>query len=143
MKQMKTFLGIAVLGGLAFWLYSRKRLKETALFSFDGVRIANNKLQIKLGLSNPTNASVTINSIVGVLNSKGNDIANVQSFEKVTILPNNKTIISLDVTPSLIGLFTTVKQIVKKGGLKNLNLKFKGTANVNGLPLPIDITYSA
>jgi len=143
MKQMKTFLGIAVLGGLAFWLYSRKRLKETALFSFDGVRIANNKLQIKLGLSNPTNASVTINSIVGVLNSKGNDIANVQSFEKVTILPNNKTMISLDVTPSLIGLFTTVKQIVKKGGLKNLNLRFKGTANVNGLPLPIDVTYTA
>ena len=140
---MKTFLGIAVLGGLAFWLYSRKRLKETALFSFDGVRIANNKLQIKLGLSNPTNASVTINSIVGVLNSKGNDIANVQSFEKVTILPNNKTMISLDVTPSLIGLFTTVKQIVKKGGLKNLNLRFKGTANVNGLPLPIDVTYTA
>ncbi len=143
MKQMKTFLGIAVLGGLAFWLYSRKRLKETALFSFDGVRIANNKLQIKLGLSNPTNASVTINSIVGVLNSKGNDIANVQSFEKVTILPNNKTMISLDVTPSLIGLFTTVKQIVRKGGLKNLNLRFKGTANVNGLPLPIDVTYTA
>lgn len=143
MKQMKTFLGIAVLGGLAFWLYSRKRLKETALFSFDGVRIANNKLQIKLGLSNPTNASVTINSIVGVLISKGNDIANVQSFEKVTILPNNKTMISLDVTPSLIGLFTTVKQIVRKGGLKNLNLRFKGTANVNGLPLPIDVTYTA
>lgn len=143
MKQMKTFLGIAVLGGLAFWLYSRKRLKETALFSFDGVRIANNKLQIKLGLSNPTNASVTINSIVGVLNSKGNDIANVQSFEKVTILPNNKTFISLDVTPSLVGLFTTVKQIVRKGGFKNLNLKFKGTANVNGLPLPIDVTYTA
>lgn len=143
MKQMKTFLGIAVLGGLAFWLYSRKRLKETALFSFDGVRIANNKLQIKLGLSNPTNASVTINSIVGVLNSKGNDIANVQSFEKVTILPNNKTFISLDVTPSLVGLFTTVKQIVRKGGLKNLNLRFKGTANVNGLPLPIDVTYTA
>jgi hypothetical protein len=143
MKQMKTFLGIAVLGGLAFWLYSRKRLKETALFSFDGVRIANNKLQIKLGLSNPTNASVTINSIVGVLISKGNDIANVQSFEKVTILPNNKTFISLDVTPSLIGLFTTVKQIVRKGGLKNLNLRFKGTANVNGLPLPIDVTYTA
>ena len=143
MKQMKTFLGIAVLGGLAFWLYSRKRLKETALFSFDGVRIANNKLQIKLGLSNPTNASVTLNSIVGVLISKGNDIANVQSFEKVTILPNNKTFISLDVTPSLIGLFTTVKQIVRKGGLKNLNLRFKGTANVNGLPLPIDVTYTA
>lgn len=143
MKQMKTFLGIAVLGGLAFWFYSRKRLKETALFSFDGVRIANNKLQIKLGLSNPTNASVTINSIVGVLNSKGNDIANVQSFEKVTILPNNKTFISLDVTPSLVGLFTTVKQIVRKGGLKNLNLRFKGTANVNGLPLPIDVTYTA
>ena len=140
---MKTFLGIAVLGGLAFWLYSRKRLQETALFSFDGVRIANNKLQIKLGLSNPTNASVTINSIVGVLISKGNDIANVQSFEKVTILPNNKTMISLDVTPSLIGLFTTVKQIVRKGGLKNLNLRFKGTANVNGLPLPIDVTYTA
>ena len=140
---MKTFLGIAVLGGLAFWLYSRKRLQETALFSFDGVRIANNKLQIKLGLSNPTNASVTINSIVGVLISKGNDIANVQSFEKVTILPNNKTMINLDVTPSLIGLFTTVKQIVRKGGLKNLNLRFKGTANVNGLPLPIDVTYTA
>lgn len=143
MKQLKTFLGILVLGGVAYWAYSRKRLKETALFSFDGVRIANNKLQIKLGLSNPTNASVTINSIVGVLNSKGNDIANVQSFEKVTILPNNKTFINLDVTPSLVGLFTTVKQIVKKGGLKNLNLKFKGTANVNGLPLPIDVTYTA
>ena len=143
MKQLKTFLGILVLGGVAYWAYSRKRLKETALFSFDGVRIANNKLQIKLGLSNPTNASVTINSIVGVLNSKGNDIANVQSFEKVTILPNNKTFINLDVTPSLVGLFTTVKQIVKKGGLKNLNLKFKGTANVNGLPLPIDLTYTA
>ena len=143
MKQLKTILGVLVLAGVGYWAYSRKKLKETALFSFDGVRIANNKLQIKLGLSNPTNASVTINSIVGVLNSKGNDIANVQSFETVKILPNNKTFINLDVTPSLVGLFTTVKQIVKKGGLKNLNLKFKGTANVNGLPLPIDLTYTA
>jgi len=143
MKRMKTYLGILAIGGLAYWLYSRKRLKETALFSFDGVRIANNKLQIKLGLSNPTNASVTINSIVGVLNTKGSDIANISSFEKITILPNNKTFINLDVAPSLIGIFTTVKQIVKKGGLKNLSLKFKGTANVNGLPLPIDLTYTA
>lgn len=143
MKQLKNILGLAAVAGLAYWAFSRKKLKESALFSFEGVRIANNQLQIKLGLSNPTNAEVTINSIVGVLNSKGNDIANVSSFEKIKILPNNKTFINLTVQPSLIGLFTTVKQIVKKGGLKNLSLKFKGTANVNGLPLPIDITYSA
>ena len=143
MKQLKNILGIAAIAGLAYWAFSRKKLKESALFSFEGVRIAGNQLQIKLGLLNPTNATITINSIVGVLNSKGNDIANVSSFEKVQVLPNNKTFINLTVQPSLIGLFTTVKQIVKRGGLKNLNLKFKGTANVNGLPLPIDITYNA
>jgi LEA14-like dessication related protein len=143
MKQLKTILGFVAIGGIAYWLYSRKRLQETALFSFEGVRIANNELQVKLGLANPTNASITINSIVGVLNSKGNDIANVSTFDKIKILPNNKTFINLTVKPSLLGLFTTVKQIVKKGGLKNLSLKFKGTANVNGVALPIDINYTA
>lgn len=140
---MKKLLGALALLGVGYWLYTRKELKDSAQFSFEGVRIAGNQLQIKLGLLNPTNAAITINSIVGVLNSKGNDIANVSSFEKVQVQPNNKTFINLTVQPSLIGLFTTVKQIVKNGGLKNLSLKFKGTANVNGLTLPIDITYKA
>jgi hypothetical protein len=91
---------------------------------------------------NPSGSSANLNSIVGSLFIKGNEVATVENFTKVTITPKSKSFIDLTITPSGLGILTTIKSLLKKGGLKNLSAEFKGNANIDGVTVPLDIQYS-
>ena len=74
---------------------------------------------------------------------KGNQVATLTTFQTVKIAPNSKSAIDIQITPTGIGILSTLRTLLSKGGLKNLQAKVKGTANVDGVAFPIDITYSA
>jgi hypothetical protein len=91
---------------------------------------------------NPSGSSANLNSIVGSLIIRGNEVATVENFTKVNIAPKSKSFIDLTITPSGLGILSTVKSLVKKGGLKNLSAQFRGNANIDGVTVPLDINYS-
>ena len=135
----KTLLGLAA-GGLLFWfLMGKKKLSKATTFSMEklGFDIKGKKIKLTLGANNPTGSSATLNSLVGALFIKGNQVSSVESFTKVKILPNAKSLITLDLKPSLVGIFATAKLLLSKGGTKALDATFVGNADVNGLIIPI------
>jgi len=135
----KTLLGLAA-GGLILWfLMGKKKLAKATTFSMEklGFDIKGKKIKLTLGANNPTGSSATLNSLVGALFIKGNQVSSVESFTKVKILPNAKSFITLDLKPSLVGIFATAKLLLSKGGTKALDATFVGNADVNGLIIPI------
>lgn len=103
-----------------------------------------NKYWIGIGVQNPTNGSISINSISGELLINKNSIATIESNVNTTILPNQNSVIPLILKPSLLGLFVQIKSLLtkqEKNKAKNkLNARFEGVANSNGLIIPLSLS---
>lgn len=141
MKLKNLFLILGA-GAVAFYFFRKKKLANALQYSIEAISIKGTKIFLKLGLLNPTGTPANFNSFVGILFIKGNEVATVENFTKVTITPKSKSFIDLTITPSGLGILSTVKSLIKKGGLKNLSAQFRGNANIDGITVPIDINYS-
>lgn len=138
-SNAKTYFALAA-GALILWYFmGKKKLASATTFSMEklGFDIKGKKIKLTLGANNPTGSSATLNSLVGALYIKGNQVSSVESFTKVNILPNAKSLITLDLKPSLVGIFATAKLLLSKGGTKALDATFEGNADVDGLIIPI------
>ena len=142
--KAKNFIILAAGAAAIYLLLGKKRLASATQFSLEklGIDLRNKKIKIGLGANNPTNATATINSIVGSLYVDGNQIATIESFAKNTIQPNAKSIVNLDLKPTLAGIWVTLKNVIKSKGktAKALRATFVGSANVDGVNFPIKTT---
>lgn len=147
---MKPLIAIALAGG-AFWLYS-KITKGAALQSLD-VRIADldvkcagflcTQPQLSIGLltTNPTDTEINLRSVTGNVTVNGQFIGNVTSLNNKPIPGNSQLMYPVSVSLSLGQVLSEAMSIIK--GEKGIaaNVRFKGTANVEGLNYPIDLGY--
>lgn len=144
MKKLLLFGGI---GLIAYLYFSKKNFINSTIWNFEGLNfnLKRKKILVKLSVLNPTGQSVTIKSIVGNLILNSNIIATIESFIQQKIEPNNKTFITLDLVPAGVGIFSQAKVIIqallekKKIKGKKLSAIFQGSANVEGVTVPIDI----
>jgi len=144
--SIKSIIGLGIGAAAIYLLLGKKSLAKSATFSFEklGIDLRNKKLKLSLGANNPTGSSATLKSITGALYLSGKQVASVESFNTVRILPNAKTIITIDVRPSLSGIWSTIKSILQNKGKSAAALKatFEGFANVDGVSFPIKTTLS-
>ncbi len=129
-------------GAAALFLLSRFRFGQKAVFSLrsirPGGRLLSPVLNIELAAQNPTNSAITIRSITGDVSVKGSSVASVSAFGDQRIPANSETIIRLQARPSAIGIFQTVRDFFNKEKTPGpVNINFTGTANVDGLVVPI------
>lgn len=140
MKQNNIIL-FAIGAGLLYFLVRKGQSALSTTFSLEklGIDLKNKKIKITMGANNPTGASTSLNSLVGSLYIAGKQVASVESFNKIEILPNAKSLITLDLRPTLAGIFQTLKEIIKSKGktAASLQATFEGTANVDGVSLPV------
>ena len=140
MKIGQTLGFLALLGG-AWYAFGKKRLATSAKFSFEKLdfNLKQKKVFVSIGVMNPTNATATVNSIVGALLIGKNEVASVESYVMTKIKPNAKTVLKLTLSPSAAGIFTMLKDFVKSRlkGAEKIKASFSGTANINGAALPI------
>ena len=139
--NLKTVSMFAVGGGILFFLLKKKSLVRSAKFSFEKLdfNLKARKIKIVLGVMNPTSTAASINSIVGSLIVNGSEVASVENYTKVNILPSAKSLLPLTLTPSAAGIFSVLKTFVKnklKGAGKSMAI-FEGTANIGGASFPI------
>lgn len=147
--KKNTLLFLAVAGAAAILILPKLQLGKKAKFYFKGIALKGSKVLAKIAVQNPTNASAKLISLAGELFANGKLISNISSFETKIIAPNAETVLEFEFSPSVLGLVDFVKSTItnifkskeqrKKIGL---NLKFDGTANVDGFTLPVNITYS-
>lgn len=142
MKRSKLPWLLVGAGIIFVMLQRKKQIAKTAQFSFDklGLNLRQGGLNVVLGVLNPAQGSITINSVVGFLKVNGVDVASVENFKRTVVAGNAKTPLPLLLKPSGSGIFTTIKKIIdaKKAGDKTkFKVTFVGNSNIDGMTLPI------
>lgn len=140
---MKNYLGFGILALAVIYILRKKSLADNAKFSLENVAFnwSKKEVYVRMGILNPTNAQITISSILGSLFLNNNEVATVETFSRLLVSPNAKTSLNLTMKPTLYGIFTSLKNIFAKDSkqvFKNYKVKFVGTANANGVNLPLE-----
>lgn len=139
--SLKTAFGFGIAALVAYKLYNTKRFTAATKFTFDKLDFnwKQKKIFITLSALNPTNATITIKSIVGTLNVNNTDVATITSFESRKVLPNTKTSMKLTLIPTTSGILSVLVKFVKDKlkGAKKTTASFEGSANVNNINMPI------
>lgn len=140
---MKTnnIIALGLLGAGAFYLMGRKTLAGAIRFSIESFKVKGMKIELGIGILNPTNQSALLKSIVCDVLVKGNTVATIEFYNTVKIVPNGKTKITMLVTPKGLGIITTILTLTQKDGLKNLSASLIGTANIDNTALPVNVTF--
>jgi LEA14-like dessication related protein len=129
---------ILILGAVAFVAYNAFETAEfaqTVNIIFGGVDIQNlNSWIVKMYVQNITDKSVVVNSMTGVLSLNGDEVANISSFQQVTVLPNSQSEIDVKISPELLSIAGSVVDLVNNTG-SQLNFNATGNVNVDGLPI--------
>ena len=95
------------------------------------------QIQLKFGIQNPTNQSAEIRSIVGQVEANGKTIADVSNFVALKIEPNSETLLPIKADPAAYGIASNIFSLFGKDRPKQLDVRFTGTANVDGVNIPI------
>ena len=130
-----------ILGGAAaLYFLARFSFSKKANFILQSVRpggtIFQPTVQIKMLVQNPTNQKVIIKSVVGSVYLNDKFLASISSFGDQTIDPNAESILQITARPGAIGVFQALKQLVSQPLGSNV-IRFSGTANVDGVNVPI------
>jgi len=138
---MRQFL---LIGGvlLAVYLIGRRRLAANVKVLLRGVSFAGGlkkpTLSLRFGIQNPTDREARLLSLVGQVDANGRTVADVSAFETVRILPNQETRYQVSVTPAAVGIIQTLAQFIRAKERQPVRVAFTGTANVDGMNVPID-----
>jgi LEA14-like dessication related protein len=141
---MKNYLGFGILALAVIYVLRKKSLVTNAKFSLENVSFnwTKREVYVKMGILNPTNSQITISSILGSLFLNNNEVATIETFNKLLVNPNAKTSLNLTMKPTLYGIFTSLKNVLSskdsKALVKNYKVKFVGTANANGVNIPLE-----
>jgi hypothetical protein len=140
----KTIFWVVGLGLVGYYILTRRSLAKNITFDISDVKFKGTALkpiiQIFFSVQNPTNQKATLKGLNGKILFNGSPFANVTNFVEQTILPRQETIISIDVKPSIMGLSSTIIDIIR-GRNRGGNISFEGSANVDGILLPIVQSY--
>lgn len=143
---MKKYLGLIIAAGAAYYFFRKYRVGKNARFYFKAVSIKGKKLVIRIAVQNPTNSSIKLQSLAGEVYANDKLVGNVSSFTPIQIAANSETVLSFDIVPNVAGLINLisnfVKTLVKKTQKLGLRIKLDGTANVDGISLPVNISYT-
>lgn len=141
---MRNLLWLAA-AGAAIFLISKYRFGQKAVFLLRGIKpsgtLLKPTLDVDISVQNPTNQSITIKSITGDLSVNNRYVANVSAFGDQEVQPNSENILKLVARPSAIGIIQSVIAIIRNKENK-FTASFNGTANVNGLVVPINENQS-
>jgi len=130
-----------VVGGVAaIYLLSKLRFGQKANFFLRSLRpggtLLSPTVNVEMAVQNPTNQTITIKSITGSVSVNDKYLANVSAFGDQKVLPNQESILLLTARPSATGVFQSIREILTQP-IGTIAASFQGTANVDGLVVPI------
>jgi hypothetical protein len=130
-----------VVGGVAaIYLLSKLRFGQKANFMLRSLRPGGTLLaptiNVEMAVQNPTNQTITIKSITGSVSVNDKYLANVSAFGDQKVLPNSESVLRLTARPSAVGVFQSVREILMQP-IGTSSASFQGTANVDGIVVPI------
>lgn len=138
----KNFIWIAAAAAAIYFIIRKSSFAKNLIFSFNNIKPVGKwwqpELIITLSVQNPTNQVATIRAISGTLYLSDKAISNISNFNQQNIQPQMESLISFSARPGVVGIANVIKEIFSGTKSKQYNFKFIGTANVDGVLLPID-----
>lgn len=133
-------IGAAAFAAWYFW--TRANTLKSLIFNPVGLGVQGAAVSLQLEVDNPTSEAVQLNGFAGSLNINGSPVGNVTDFQPVMVVPG-ATRINLLVTPNVFGIAAGVINLIDGNeGSGNVQASLTGTANVNGIPLPVNLAFS-
>lgn len=111
--------------------------------SIDLTGITTGKIVIMI--QNPSNATITVNSMAGTITANGVTIGNISNFTGGTTVPaNQQQPVTVTVLLSLVGLASDVfTALTQPNGLNKIDFVLAGNCNINGGEIiPFNITQT-
>lgn len=147
---MNPFVIIAI-GAIVYWsatkanavatirslVYSIQKVEP----SCEGFLCLSPILQLTIRIFNPTDNALNLQSISGDVFINGQNIGKMYAFNIPAIQANAPTDIAIKVQGSSITLLTQAVQVIKGQNGPNVTMRITGTANGEGLLVPLDIQY--
>lgn len=133
-------IGAAAFAAWYFW--TRANTLKSLIFNPVGLGVQGAGISLQLEVENPTSNSLQFNGFAGSLTVNGSNVGNVTDFQPVLLAPGS-TRINLFVSPNVFGIASGVIGILDGNeGSGNFQSSLNGTANVNGIPLPVNINFT-
>lgn len=142
-----TGLEALLLTGIAAFLYLGNRARSIANLTFfphgvSGMAFEgmNPVAYLDILVQNPSNVSIDINSLSGNVLADGTLVGNVSNFTPVALAGNSEAVVRVKVRLQLLGLVNDIISAFQAGHLQK-NLAIDGTANVDGVQYPLNLTF--
>lgn len=130
-------------GAAALYFLSRYQFGQKTNFLLRSVKPGGTFFKpliiVQIAVQNPTNSSATVKSITGSVSVNDKYLANVSAFGEQVIAANSESILTLTARPSAIGIFESVRELLTNP-IGKVTANFTGTANVDGMVIPINET---
>ena len=140
-KQILWIVG----GAAALYFLARYSFSRKATFILQSIKpggsLLSPRVLITFSVQNPTNQRITVKSVVGSVYVSDKFLANVTSYGDQTIQPNAESLFTITARPTAIGVFQSLKNLITQP-LGNIQIRFSGSANVDGINVPIEQTQT-
>lgn len=132
---------LLIAGVVALWAFSKAHTGANLQFLPLGASWDGGALQVQIGVQNPTNDSLQFQSLAGTVYINGTAAGTISDFTPAIIAPNAQTPVTLTYNPSIFGVASVVINQLNNGG--GVTIGLKGSANVNGISLPVNLNFQA
>jgi hypothetical protein len=135
---------LLIIGGalVALYLVGRSRLATNVKVLFRGLSFGGGlrrpTVTLRFGVQNPTDQTANVRSIVGQVDANGRTVADVSGFQGIAVGPNTESILSVQAQPAAVGIVQTVADFLRQKERGPVKITFTGTANVDGLNIPLN-----
>lgn len=138
---------LLLLGGLSIYEYSQLGVAAANVqILFDGVQINSlSNLSVTIIVQNVSNANIVLNSMTLDISMNGVDLGNASLFPvtPIVIQSNTEQPVTIQFSPNWLTIPGAIMDIINSGDTSKMNFNATGTANINNLPLPVNMTKSA
>jgi hypothetical protein len=144
---MKTgTIALIALGAGALYLFNLAQAANVVQVVLSGVNIQSlTNWNITFMVQNVSNANIVINSMSGVVNVNGVQIANISAFPPggITVPPNQQVPINVQFSPSPLSIPAAVMSILNAPtGNSQIPINAVGNINLGGLILPFNLSQN-
>jgi LEA14-like dessication related protein len=142
-------LVLLVGGGLLIWyLQKKEQASATDALQFiisdikGGGSFFQPELNITILAQNPTDTTIPIKSMAGEVFVNNEKVGNVSNFQPFDIAANREVPFTIKCRPSIVGIFTTIMDIIDGTAGIAASVKIAGTINVDGTIVPMQLTQN-
>lgn len=144
---MKAGTLVAVAGGLGLiYFYNLGTASQTVQVVLSGVQIKGlSDWQLTLMIQNVSNATIVVNSLSGVVNANGKQIATISAFPPggLQVPANSQQPLIINFSPSVFTLPGAIIDIINSAtGNNTIEFNAVGNMNLNSLVLPFNLTQN-